>query len=240
MGIIVAIGGYDKEPSRHGVFDTPLELIDKEIIRLSKKKKPKVLFIPTASTDSEKYVEMMREAYEGKLATYFDALLLYSQKPTKKEIQAKFDWADIIYVGGGNTLKMMKKWRLLGVDQILKRAHKQGKVLCGVSAGSICWFEYGVSDSLHFYNENETKYIKVRGLGLISGVNCPHYKSTEYDNGHRSKGLHEIMKRSKGECLSVPDGAAAVIEIGKVRSIGLKKSLWCWWEKGEWCEEEID
>jgi len=239
MGIIVAIGGYAKELSRGGFFDTPI-VIDKEIVQLSAKKKPNVLFIPTASTDSKKYVEVIQWVYEERLGTYYDALLLYSEKPSKKVIQEKINWADIIYVGGGNTLKMMKKWRLLGVDKMLKRAYKQGKVLCGASAGSICWFEYGVSDSLHFYDENETKYIRVKGLGILPGVHCPHFGSKTYDNKYRTKGMEEVMLRSKGKCLAVPDGAAVVIKDGKMKSIGLLKSSWCWWEKGQWRVEEID
>ncbi len=238
MGTIVAIGGYDKEPERDGIFDTPIK-IDKEIVVLSGKKKPNVLFVPTASTDSGKYVEVIKCVYKGKLGTQFDSLLLYAEKPSKKRIQDKINWADIIYVGGGNTLKMMKKWRLLGIDKMLSAAYKQGKVLCGASAGSICWFEYGVSDSLHFYNEQETKYIKVKGLGILDGVHCPHFKSRTDDNKHRTKGLKEVMMRSKGKCLAVPDGSAVVIENGKMKSIGLKESFWCWWENGKWKEEVI-
>lgn len=239
MGIIVAIGGYDKEPSRHDVFDTPVALIDKEIIRLSGKKHPNLLFIPTASSDSEKYSEMIRGLYEGQLGASFDVLCLLSEKPSEQEISSKIAWADIIYVGGGNTLKMMKLWRRLGVDKLLKKAYKSGTVMCGVSAGSICWFDYGVSDSLHFYNEKETKYIKVQGLGILAGVHCPHLGSEAYDKGHRTKGMKEIMKRSKGKCLAVPDGAAVVIQEGKMRSIGLSPSYLSWWEKGQWFEEEL-
>lgn len=238
MGTIVAIGGYYKEIDREGVFDTPLS-IDQEILRLSGKKKPKVLFVPTASSDSPKYLEVIREVYAGKLGTHFDALLLYAEALSKKKIQEKIEWADVIYVGGGNTLKMMKKWRRLGVDKLLKQAYKQGTVLCGVSAGSICWFEYGVSDSLHFYNEKETKYIKVRGLGLLPGVHCPHFKSKTYDNQHRTKGMKEVMKRSKGKCLAIPDACAVVFQEGAMKGIGLGHASWTWWEKGEWRELAI-
>lgn len=239
MGTIVAIGGYHKELDRNGVFDTPIKLIDKEIVRLSGKKKPNVLFVPTASLDSKKYVEVIGDVYKKKLGANYDALLLYTDKPSKNEIHSKVSWADIIYVGGGNTLKMLKKWKRAGLDNILKRAYEQGKILCGASAGSICWFEFGVSDSLHFYDKKETKYIKVRGLGILPGVHCPHFKSTTYDNKHRYRGLKEIMKRSKGKCLCIPDGSAVVFRNGNLKFIGLEQSIWCWWEKGKWNESNM-
>ena len=83
--------------------------------------------------------------------------------------------ADIIYVGGGNTLKMMRRWRHLGVDKLLARARRQGTVLCGISAGANCWFAQGSSDSMKFYRPENWDYIRVRGLGFLPGVCCPHY-----------------------------------------------------------------
>lgn len=238
MGTIVAIGGYQESSGKEGWIKTPLE-IDQEILNLTGKKKSKVLFIPTASSDSEIYVKAIRNLYEKDLNCDFDVLLLFVESLSEQEISSKIGWADVIYVGGGNTLKMMKKWRRLGVDQLLIEAYERGAVMCGASAGSICWFEHGVSDSLHFYDATETKYIKVRGLGILPGVHCPHFKSTTEDNKHRYKGLKEVMKRSKGKCLSIPDGAAVVIQDGEMRCIGLGSSYWTWWEKGEWREEEI-
>lgn len=241
MGTIVAIGGYHKQLSNGDpVFDTPIELIDKEIVRLRGKKKPNVLFVPTASSDSQKYVDVIQWVYEDQLGANFDALRLIAESPSEQEICSKIEWADVIYVGGGNTLKMMKKWRRLGVDKLLIKAYEQGAVMCGASAGSICWFEYGVSDSLHFYDETETKYIKVRGLGILPGVHCPHFKSTTEDNKHRYAGLKEVMKRSKGKCLAIPDGSAVVIQGSEMRCIGLENSSWCWWEKGKWREECVE
>ena len=236
MGIIVAIGGYVSE--RNESIETPIE-IDKEILSLTGKKNPKLLFVPTASSDLPSYISAIKKLYQAKLGVTVDTLLLHGTKLSKKEIQEKIDWADVIYVGGGNTLMMMKKWRRLGLDKMLKQAYKQNKVLCGESAGSICWFEYGVSDSLHFYNEKETKYIKVKALGILPGVHCPHFGSKTKDNKHRTKGLKEVMKRSKGKCIAVPDGCALVFKDGKMNSIGLEASSFCWWEKGKWHEEKI-
>jgi dipeptidase E len=244
MKTIVTIGGYLKEGGEGAGswldmwFDTPIE-IDREIVKLTGKKAPRVLFIPTASSDSRGYEAAFRKNYEGKLNCEVDVLKLVREKSSPKGIQTKIDWADIIYVGGGNTLKMMKKWRRLGVDKMLKRAWEQGKVLCGVSAGSICWFEYGISDSLHFYNSKETKYIRVRGLGFLKGIHNPHFGSEREDCKYRTKGMKEIMQRSKGKCLGVPDACAVIFEGNHYRVIGKPEASQVWYEKGKYCERQI-
>ena len=165
MTAIVTIGG--------GSFRSTLK-IDREIVRLTKKKHPNFLFIPTASSDSEQYSENIGKHYK-KLGCKTDVLYLLNNK-NKKETKTKINKANIIYVGGGNTLKMMRRWRFLGVDTLLKKAWKKGTVLCGLSAGSICWYDSGHSDSMAYY-QKKWKYINVKGLGLIKGIHCPHYDS---------------------------------------------------------------
>src|SRR6266700_3790922 len=82
--------------------------------------------------------------------------------------------ADIIYVGGGNTLTMMKLWRRMGLDDLLIKAYNQGIVLSGLSAGAICWFKYGHSDSLKMVDPSKN-FIRVKGLGWINATLCPHF-----------------------------------------------------------------
>ena len=151
--------------------------IDKEIVRLSGNKRPKLLFLPTASSDSELYWFYVNKHFGKRLGCKTDVLYLIKEKLTTEEIKNKILSADIIYVGGGNTLKMMRLWRRLGVDKLLKQAWRNGTVLCGISAGSICWFESGHSDSMSFYSPKNWKYINVQGLGFIKGIHCPHYDS---------------------------------------------------------------
>jgi dipeptidase E len=156
---IVAIGG--------GLIRTRGTVdIDREIIRLSNRRRPKILFVPTASSDSERYWERFREYFGGFLNCRTEALFLTRETLPREQIQRKIFSADIVYVGGGNTLNMMRVWRRLGVDEILKAAYRKGAVLAGISAGAICWFESGHSDSMSFYDPQHWKYIKVRGLGL--------------------------------------------------------------------------
>jgi dipeptidase E len=204
---IVAIGGYKSEDKKRREFDTPL-CIDQRIVSLSGKTKPKVLFVPTASSDSDGYISMFRKVYESQLNCEVDVLKMAHAELTRKEMNEKVTWADIIYVGGGNTLKMMKRWRRLGMDELLKKAALKGVVLCGVSAGSICWFEYGISDSLQFYKPKSNEFIKVKGLGLLPFINNPHFGSAEFDKGLRTMGMKTIMLRTKGVCLAIPDGCA--------------------------------
>lgn len=109
---IIAIGGG--EIGRPG-YPIETEEIDREIIRLSGKKHPKVLFIPTASGDSPLYYETFKKYYGEKLGCKTDVLYLLKTKPSLEEIREKILNSDIVYVGGGNTLRMLKRWRKLGV-----------------------------------------------------------------------------------------------------------------------------
>lgn len=114
MGKIVAIGGG--EISKQETLS-----IDKEIIKLSGKKQPNVLFIPTASSDAPKYSDDFAKYYGTALGCNVNVLTLINKEIDIKAIKNKILNADIIYVGGGNTLMMMKLWRKIGVDKILER-----------------------------------------------------------------------------------------------------------------------
>src|ERR1700693_583913 len=131
---IVAIGGGE-------IRTRGTAAIDREIIRLSNKQNPKLLFIPTASSDSERYWKHVQEYFGEFLKCNTDVLFLIKEQPSKERIKEKILSAEIIYVGGGNTLLMMRLWRRLGVDKLLKAAYENGTVLSGISAGSICWFD---------------------------------------------------------------------------------------------------
>ena len=166
MGKIVTIGGGDLERNI---------LIHKRIIELTKKINPKALYIPTASGENENNINKFKKVYGEKLKCQTDILYLLKVKPSRRQLSEKILSADLIYVGGGNTLMMMKRWRFLGVDKLLKTAYQKAIVLSGISAGSICWFESGHSDSMSFYHPNNWNYINVHGIGLIKGIHCHHF-----------------------------------------------------------------
>lgn len=188
--------------------------IDKEIVRLSGKKHPKLLFIPTASSDDPRYFKYMHAYYGKKLGCSIEELLLLREHPSHKEISTKISRADIIYVGGGNTLKMMRLWRRLGVDRLLKAAYKKGVVMCGISAGSICWFASGHSDSMSFYNLKKWKYINVRGLGLIPAIHCPHFDSRTLGVARR-KNFETMIGKIGGRGIAIEDNCALHVINGR-------------------------
>jgi dipeptidase E len=181
--------------------------IDREIIRLSNKRNPKLLFIPTASSDSEKYWRHVQEYFGNFLKCKTDALFLIKEQLAKEEIRKKILLADVIYVGGGNTLHMMRLWRRLGVDKLLKAAYENGTVLAGISAGSICWFDSGHSDSMSFYNPGKWKYINVKCLGLIKGIHCPHYNSTTRGIPRRKR-FRDMIRKTGGVGIAIENNCA--------------------------------
>ncbi len=239
MGKIVAIGGGEMgRPHKDREF-YPLETvsIDKEIVALASKKKPRLLFIPTASNDSESYFELIKK-YFSKLGCKVDVLYLIREKLSKKEIEHKILSSNIIYVGGGDTLKMMTLWRKKGVDKVLKKAYKKGIVLSGLSAGSICWFSFGNSDSKLITN-NSSQLIKVTGLGLVDALHCPHFNG----EGGRKKDLPRMMKStSKLVALALDNSCAIEIVDKKYRILHSKpnaKAYKTYWKKGKYIQEEI-
>jgi len=203
MKKVVAIGG-----------GRGTKAIDREIIRLARTNRPKVLLIPTASSDDEGYCEHFHEYFGRQLRCKTDVLLLIREKPTRTAIRKKILSADIVYVSGGNTLKMMRLWRRFGVDRALQNAYKRGIVLCGMSAGSICWFNSGHSDSMSFHNPNGWKYINVRGLGLIKGVHCPHYNGATAGVPRR-RDFQEMIARIGGFGIAIEDHCAIEFLDGK-------------------------
>ena len=107
---------------------------------------------------------------------------------------------DVIYVGGGSSANMLAVWRLHGFDKALRAAWNAGVVMAGISAGAICWFEDGVTDSfgMPFRDLND-------GLGFVRGACCPHYDGEK----HRRPILMRLVKRGFPSTLALDDGAAA-------------------------------
>ncbi len=235
MKIIVAIGGGNLESKS-------TLAIDLEIIRLTGKKHPRFLFIPTASTDSADYWNLVNRMYGNEYGCKTDVLNLITEKYSHQEIQKKIFSTDIVYVGGGNTLRMMRRWRRLGVDKLLKTAWQKGIVLCGVSAGAICWFDSGHSDSLSYYNPKKWNYINVKGLGFINGIHCPHYDSATL-GVKRRKRFQEMIRKIGGFGIAIEDNCAIEFIDNKYRVINSKsnaKSFKVYKHNGHVIEREIE
>lgn len=200
---MIAIGGG--EIGRPG-FPIETTKIDKEIIKLTNKKNPVLLFIPTASGDSEGYFATVEKYFGRKLGCKTDVLYLTKAKLSNDKVKSKILSADIIYVGGGNTFKMMKIWKRFGVDKILQEAYEKGIVLSGLSAGAICWFKYGNSDSLKM-KDKKAPSIKVSGLGFISALFCPHYDFEKY----RKPELKKMMLKNSLIAIAIDNCCAIEI-----------------------------
>ena len=145
-------------------------LID-HVLSFAKRERPKVLFLPTASGDDEVYIRMFRMAF-GRRACDLDVLELFSR--TVVDVDALIRDQDVVIVGGGNTANMLAIWRLHGVDRALRAAYDGGTLLTGWSAGCICWFEGGTTDSF----TPELGALR-DGLGILAGSATPHYDSEE-------------------------------------------------------------
>jgi len=234
MKKIVAIGGGEIGGAG---FSVETGSIDQEIIRLSRKKNPRLLFIPTASGDSPGYVKDIENHFGKELGCKVDVLYLLKEKNSFEDYEEQVRLADIIYVGGGNTLRMMKVWRRMGVDKLLIGAYEVGKVMCGVSAGAICWFRYGNSDS--WKSKDPTKpLIKVKGLDIVNTLLCPHY-NTEKD---RKAELKLMMQQTSGIAIALDNCCAIEIIDDNYRIVSSKLTAnahQTFWKKGKYFEKKL-
>ena len=191
--------------------------IDQEIIHFSGKKNPKLLFIPTANEDSQWYFTVIKTYFEHTFGCKVDVLYLIHTTISPKEIEKKILETDIIYIGGGNTLKMMTIWRKLGIDKLLEKARKKDIVLCGLSAGSICRFDSGNSDSRKFTSKS-TQLIKVKWLWYIHALHCPHYDIEPF----RQDDLKRMMHKTPGVSIAIENCCALEIHNDTYRVITSK------------------
>ena len=137
IGEIIAIGGggFGRNPNN--------PIIEKYIVDQSAKENPNVCFIPTASAEDKQYTVNYYTAFT-KLNCNPIHLNFFTRTP---RLDSLINKQDIIYVGGGNTKSMLAVWREWKLDKLLLKAYNRGAILCGVSAGAICWFDKGVTDS---------------------------------------------------------------------------------------------
>jgi peptidase E len=175
------------------------QLID-HVLSFAKRERPKVLFVPTASGDDETYMRLFRMAF-GRRACDLEVLRLFSR--TVADLDALIRDQDVVIVGGGNTANMLAIWRLHGVDTALRAAYDGGTVLTGWSAGCICWFEGGTTDS--FTPELGPLH---DGLGFLRGSASPHYDS----EGRRPMVYAREIAAGLQPGIALDDGVAARYE----------------------------
>ncbi len=176
--------------------------IEKYIKKLSKSKHPRVCFIPTATGDNSDYKV-------GFYKTFSDLGCKPSHIDLFKRTTALKDHIyhqDIIYVGGGNTRTMLAVWKEWGLDIILKKAYNRGVIMSGVSAGAICWFEKGITDSI------KSNLSIMNCLGIVNGTCCPHYDEEK----ERIPYVKSILKKKIiSNCIAIEGNSALHIIDGK-------------------------
>ena len=130
-------------------------------------KRPCALFIGTASHDFMPYYNTFHKTYTGELGWKTDVALTVFHQPDAEKLDAKFAAADLIYVGGGDTLFMLDHWQKTGLGNRILEAYRRGVVVAGLSAGAICWFEQMYTDSV--VDGAPTPYSFHPGLGILPG-----------------------------------------------------------------------
>ena len=172
--IIATSGGFAIEPRN--------KRLDKYILSQSNSKNPKICFIGTASGDSQNFIKRFYNFFKKENCRPSHLQLF---KGNVEDIESYILNQDIIYVGGGNTKNMLAIWRDWGIDETLKKAYEKGVLMTGISAGSLCWFEQGLTDSI------PGKYTSLDCLGFLKGSNCPFF------NEEKKKTYIELMKSKK-------------------------------------------
>ncbi|MBM7667048.1 peptidase E [Solibacillus kalamii] len=190
MRQIIAMGGggFSMEP------DNPL--LDRYILKQAKTANPKICFLPTASGDSEQYISRFYSFFNDQNCEPSHLSLF---NPPSRDLESFVLEKDILYVGGGNTKNLLALWKEWGLDSILRKAWEEGVILAGLSAGAICWFEQGVTDS---YGDGLEP---IHCLGFLKGSNCPHYDGET----ERRPAYHKLMETNKLHSgIALDDGVA--------------------------------
>lgn len=170
---IIAIGGGEVKNRDTLEID---RYIAEEAKKLAGERRACGLFIPTASHDCMPYYNTFHKIYTGIFGLKTDVALTVNREIDLEKLRSKFEKADFIYVGGGNTVFMIEHWKETGLLPLIREAYERGVLLTGLSAGAICWFEEMYSDSVV-----EGDYSMYQGLGWIKGKISPHYDERMLD-----------------------------------------------------------
>lgn len=246
---LVAIGGGENgrylSNGKYREYET--EPMDKEIIKLTGKDKPNYLFIvhaqPFNNDIEEGYFKTMKRIY-GDMFGCNCMDLKSDELNTMAIVKEKIKWADIIYEGGGDTLKMINLWKKTGFDKVLLKAYNDGKVICGISAGAVCWFNSCNSDSK--INNDDITFSSIDCLNWINAYITPHV-----DENGRYESSKEALRNnnqvgimlSNCSCIEIVDDKYKIIT-SKVKShnhnIEKAYALKAYWKNNKYYEEPLE
>jgi len=189
---IVAIGGLG-EADQAG-------LLIEFVLSLTRKERPRVCLVPTASAETPEYIVNFYENLSGRADCSHVSFFPWPREDLREHLLSQ----DAVFVSGGNTANMLAVWRVHGFDGILREAWEQGTVFAGSSAGMICWFEAGVTDSFGPQLDGMRD-----GLGFLPGSACPHY-----DGEERRRPVYQELVASGFPPGVAADDAAALHYVG--------------------------
>ena len=200
-GQIIAFGGggFAMEP------DNPL--LDDYVLSLTGKPRPRVCLIPTASGDSVAWVDRFYDVFHEDRCEP-NHLTLFSR--SVEDLYEFLSEQDVIYASGGNTVNLLAVWRAQGLADVLPRVLAQGTIACGVSAGALCWFERGITDS---YGPGLNPL--ENALGFLAGSFCPHYDS----DPRRPFSYPEYVRKTGVAGTAVDDGVALHYVDGQLQRV---------------------
>ena len=209
MGRVVAIAGGDLETTHR---------INQLIVDMAGKQKANLLFIGTASHDAEEYISGIHREFES-LGCSVKALRLTTQAYFDEAVDEMLKEADIIYVGGGDTAFMLDLWRKYRLDEKLKQIYREDRaVLSGISAGAMCWFACGHSDSSIFWKGDTVGYGWVDGLlAIYPYAFCPHYDE-------RKDSFDEMIREKPFPGIALEENVAFIERDGNVRFVASNDS----------------
>jgi dipeptidase E len=174
-------------------------LLDEYVLSLTGSRRPRICFLPTASGDADHYVVRFYRRFSTHCEASHISLFRRDQggAGVEEDLASHLLSQDLIYVGGGNVVSMLGVWRAHGLDDILRQAWRDGIILCGPSAGSLCWFDEALSA---FHGPPR----RVRGLGLLPYSNCVHYDA---EPARRAE-YHSLVSDGMRRGFAVDDGVA--------------------------------
>ena len=192
--IAIGGGGFGRKNSS--------QLIEEYLLSISGKNYPKICFLPTATGDNDSYIVRFYSIFT-RLQCVPSHIEFFNRTI---DIENHIMDQDIVFVGGGNTKSMLAIWNDWGMSQLLKEAYNKGVIMSGVSAGAICWFSSGITDSW----DNELRILPC--LNFISGTCCPHYDEEPERIPYVKKML---LEEQLTNCISIEGGSAMHFIDGK-------------------------
>lgn len=205
---LVLIGGGN---TRGGAWET--EEIDREIVRMSDKEKPNFLFIGLASSFADSYYDAMKNIYRS-LGCECQYLKKKNIINNRDIVENKIRNADIIYIGGGDTIKLLNEIKEYDLECLMKEAIDANKIVAGTSAGAIMLCREGYSDSLKLRGESD-KYDFIEGLNYLNIIFSPHHSEEKYKEMLKDLNQREVYSLENGTALKVIDKDISIIKSNK-------------------------